>query len=71
MSRATDIVYGYPPALMGVDEAARYLGISRSHMYEQAVQGSVPPPIKIGTRSLWRRSDLDRWVEEQQASNAA
>jgi excisionase family DNA binding protein len=49
-------------------EAAEYLGIS-ARWLEELRRGSNPPPaFKIGQRLLFRRSELDAWVEQYRIS---
>jgi excisionase family DNA binding protein len=50
------------PALLGAADAARYMGVGRTKLYELAGSGDLPS-IVIGRRRLWRRSDLDAFVE--------
>ena len=46
--------------------AAGYLGISLQSIYRFVRLGLLPPPIKLGLRaSGWRRSDLDKFIEER------
>lgn len=46
-----------------LDEAAAYLGLGRSSMYELVRQGHVPS-FKVGRRLLIPRQMLDDWMEE-------
>lgn len=60
-----------PPAaetrLLGVDEAARHLGLSRSTLYKRAQRCEVPS-IKDGNRVLFRVTDLDTYAEARRRS---
>lgn len=49
--------------LLTVEEAARYLRISRPMMYRLLQQKRIRP-VKIGTRTLLDKKDLDRFIEE-------
>lgn len=52
------------PRLLSVEEAARYVGLSRPVF--QATIGKQIPPIKTGVRRLiWDRLALDRWIDAQ------
>ena len=51
------------PALLTVDQAAAYVGMSRRWIYRAASAAEFPSPVKIGRATRWRRSDLDEWVE--------
>ena len=58
------------PRLLSVEEAARYVGLSRS-----AFLGSVAhsvPPLRLGTRRVtWDRVALDRWIDAQSGINTS
>jgi len=45
-------------------EAARYVGIS-VRWFEDLQKSLTPPPgFKLGSRWLFRKSDLDKWLEQ-------
>ena len=50
-------------------DTAKYIGMSRSFLRQDRVNGphgnrtSGPPYIRVGRRILYRRSDLDTWLE--------
>ena len=50
------------PAALRVNEAARYLGISRANLYRLFQSGDLKP-AKIGGRTLVRRIDADALLE--------
>jgi predicted DNA-binding transcriptional regulator AlpA len=56
--------YAYPPALIGAEEVAHYIGVSKSKVWMLAYSEQMPTPIKLGGRSVWRKSDLDAWIAE-------
>jgi predicted DNA-binding transcriptional regulator AlpA len=43
-----------------VKQAADLFRVSVSMFYKLVRQGVIPPPCKIGTRSLWLYSDIER-----------
>lgn len=49
--------------LIDADSACRILNIGKSLFYSQKRRGVLPPEIKIGRRRLWRRSELEAYVE--------
>lgn len=51
-----------PPAALSVNEAARYLSISRANLYRLFKNGDLRP-AKVGGRTLVRRVDADRLLE--------
>ncbi len=53
-----------PPLLLGHDDAARLLGVSRSAWYRLAGSVGFPAAVAVpGSAPRWRRADLERWVE--------
>lgn len=59
-----------PPAaqisdrLLTTVETAEMLGISKSSLYSLRYVGDAPPAIKVGSRLRWRRSDVEKWMDE-------
>jgi len=52
------------PLLLSADQAAALCGLKRSAWYARIADGTIgPQAIKIGSKSLWRRSELVRWIE--------
>lgn len=37
-------------------------GFSAKHIYYLINEGKFPAPVKIGRASLWRLSDINRWL---------
>lgn len=52
----------HPPALLSADHAAAYLSISATLLREMAARGEAPSPVRVRSRTLWRRFDLDAWA---------
>lgn len=49
--------------LLDAKDAARLLGVSRSHFYGLDSSGRLGPmPVKLGKSARWRRDELERWV---------
>lgn len=38
--------------------------LSRKAIYGAIKAGAFPAPCKFGRRSLWRESEIDRWIAE-------
>ncbi len=53
-----------PPMTASVTEAARLLGISRSHAYELVRLGQLPH-VRLGRRIVVPRRELEQWVRRQ------
>jgi excisionase family DNA binding protein len=52
-----------PEPWLGVDEAARYLACTPSRIYALKSANRIPHR-KDGSRLLFRRSELDAWLDE-------
>lgn len=51
-------------------EAARLLGISRSHLYRLAAAGSIPA-VRLGTAIRIPRAQLVAWIASQAGPRSA
>ena len=51
------------PLLLSADRAAKLIGVGRTHFYGMHGSGRLGPlPVRLGKRALWRRSELESWV---------
>lgn len=58
------------PLLVNTDEAARLLGMSRSHLEKlRLTDGPQPPHIKIGRAVRYSPKALTAWVATQTKGN--
>jgi predicted DNA-binding transcriptional regulator AlpA len=56
--------HGRPqPAVLKTDEAAAYCGSSASTLEKLRVYGGGPTFSKLGRRVVYRKIDLDNWLE--------
>ena len=46
-----------------VEDAARYVGMSTASLYCYRSRKVGPRSLKVGGRVLYRRADLDEWIE--------
>lgn len=51
-------------ALLNAEQAAQYLSLSTSYI-RKACAGNRIPFVRVGTRTLFRRVDLDGWIQER------
>jgi len=51
-----------PTNYMNPRDAAQYLSIGKSKLYELVAAGALPR-CKVGTRTVFRRDDLDGYME--------
>ena len=54
--------------IMIVRELAEYLKIAEKTAYRFASEGKVPA-FKVGSAWRFRKSEVDRWIKEQEISN--
>lgn len=54
--------------IMTMEEVAEYLRVSVRTVYEWSTKGKMPAG-KIGTSWRYKRSEIERWVDERLASN--
>jgi excisionase family DNA binding protein len=59
------------PSVLDADAAARYMGLSASTLAKMRLSGNSPAFLKLGRRVLYRRVDLDAWLESRIARNTS
>lgn len=59
------------PRLLSVIAAACRLGIARRTLEREVQRKRIPPPLKIGSKSLYDVADLDRYVAMLKAERDA
>lgn len=52
------------------DEAARYMGISKSHLYKLTMRGEIPHSKPLGKKCYFRRTELEDWLMSNRAATA-
>ena len=50
---------------MDTNAAAAYLGISAQALRLRVHRGTAPPSAKLGGRRLWRKADIDAWINDK------
>jgi len=58
------------PELMTPAEVAEAIRKSRKAVYAMNERGLLPPPVRIGRRILFYRSDLIRWLQKKRAASS-
>lgn len=58
---------GTPPEILTIDEVAAYLRLTPQTIYKWAQEKRIPA-VKLGKEWRFRRSILDRWLDEQMLS---
>lgn len=53
--------------LYNVLEACQVMGVSKATFYKLSKTGNAPKILKVGTRSLVAKDDIEEWVERLRA----
>jgi len=61
---ATESVHTTGAALLDATAVAALLSCSRRNIYRLSDGGLMPRPIKLGRLTRWRRSEVERWIED-------
>lgn len=51
-----------PERLIPLDEVESITGFKSSYIYSKIQKGEFPQPVKIGTASRWKFSEIQNWV---------
>jgi predicted DNA-binding transcriptional regulator AlpA len=51
------------PHLIDAKISSRSSGVSEATWWRLHAAGKVPAPVKLGSRTLWRREELVAWIE--------
>ncbi|GKS69961.1 hypothetical protein W03_19650 [Nitrosomonas sp. PY1] len=60
-----------PERLINLDEVERITGFKSSYIYSKIQKSEFPKPVKIGTSSRWKFSEVQQWIHDQIESNAS
>jgi len=70
MPPTSDPVIGKPRslqlgALVRLKDVSRFVGLSRTTIYNRISQGTFPPPVKLSDHCVrWRFEDLEAWIRD-------
>lgn len=59
------------PRLLTTGEVLQALRIGRTSLYQLISDGELPRPIKLGSKSLWLESDIDKYLHDRIAEREA
>lgn len=54
-----------PERLLTITNVVNIVGFRSSSIYLKIQQGTFPAPVKIGTASRWRESEVQAWIKKQ------
>lgn len=52
------------------DEAARYMGISKSYLYKLTMKGEIPHYKPMGKMCYFNRAELESWLQQNRCATA-
>lgn len=55
--------YAPEPLLLQAKEAAGLCGIGLRTWHTYRASGKLPPSYRIAGRRIWKRRDIERWIE--------
>ena len=53
------------------DEAAQYMGISKSYLYKLTMRGEIPHYKPMGKMCYFNRAELEEWLQSNRVATAA
>lgn len=60
-----------PERLISLDEVESITGFKSSYIYSNIQKGEFPQPVKIGTASRWKFSEVQNWVHTKIKGDAS
>lgn len=52
------------------DEAAKYMGVSKSYLYKLTMRGQIPHFKPMGKMCYFKRSELEQWLQSNRVSTS-
>lgn len=53
------------------NEAARYMGVSKSYLYKLTMRGEIPHYKPMGKMCYFNRAELEAWLQQNRCATAA
>lgn len=57
--------------VLTTDEAARYLGVSKSYLYKLTMQQKIPHYKPMGKMCYFNRQELEEWLQSNRVATVA
>lgn len=54
-----------PPAALRVKDVAAQLSVGVSTIWYWVAQDKFPQPFRVGRTTLWRQTDIQKWLDDQ------
>lgn len=58
----TDVLTCCTKEVLTLEEAARYMGVNKSHIYRLTAMGLIPHSKPTGKLCFFKRTELDEWL---------
>ena len=68
---AAEVPYLPEPGVLTTPAAAEYVGLSPATLETMRTRGGGPVFVKLGSRVVYRREDLDSWVKERRRKSTS
>jgi excisionase family DNA binding protein len=60
----------YSKSVLTADEAAKYMGVSRSYLYKLTMQQKIPFSKPLGKMCYFNRVELEKWLLSNRVATA-
>lgn len=57
-----------PKEVLTSDEAAKYMGVSKSHLYKLTMRGEIPHYKPTGKMCYFNRVELEQWLQQNRCA---
>ena len=51
--------------LLTIKEVCKVVGFKKSTIYKFIKQNRFPSPLKVGSSSRWKLTDIQKWIDHQ------
>lgn len=55
--------------LLGIDDLAQLLRLSRRKVEQMLISGELPPPMRFGRLRRWHPESIDQWLSNRAGLN--
>lgn len=67
--RISDNIIFSTKEVLTSDEAARYMGVSKSYLYKLTMRGEIPHYKPMGKMCYFNRAELEQWLQQNKVYN--
>lgn len=70
LNQITESVIYSTKEVLTSNEAARYMGISKSYLYKLTMRGEIPHYKPMGKMCYFNRAELEQWLQQNRCATA-